>query len=203
MQIPSPTTTTTIIITITTTIVLLTIFFTTTTTQPPPPSFSDPHLFPHKTQYLKTDPSPPIISYLISGSKNDSGRIVRLLLAVYHPRNQYLLHLDQSASQKERDKLALYVQGVKVFWAAHNVNVVGKSDVVSSKGSSVVSAVLHGAAILLKVCEDWDWFVNLNANDYPLVTQDGNFFGFFSAYCTNVLKMVINYIGSSVKCLEF
>ncbi|PWA81576.1 Glycosyl transferase, family 14 [Artemisia annua] len=140
----------------------------------------DPHLFPHRIQYHnhqllfnnKTDPSPPIISYLISGSKNDSGRIIRLLLAVYHPRNQYLLHLDQSASQKERDKLALYVQGVKVFWAAQNVNVVGKSDVVSSKGSSVVSAVLHGAAILLKLCEDWDWFVNLNANDYPLVTQD-------------------------------
>lgn len=83
-----------------------------------------------------------------------------------------MLHLDQSASQKERDKLALYVQGVKVFWAAQNVNVVGKSDVVSSKGSSFLSAVLHGAAILLKLCEDWDWFVNLSVNDYPLVTQD-------------------------------
>lgn len=90
-----------------------------------------------------------------------------------------MLHLDQSASQKERDKLALYVQGVKVFWAAQNVNVVGKSDVVSSKGSSFLSAVLHGAAILLKLCEDWDWFVNLSANDYPLVTQDGNFLSFF------------------------
>ncbi|KAJ0778703.1 putative glycosyl transferase, family 14, beta-glucuronosyltransferase GlcAT14A/B/C [Helianthus annuus] len=58
------------------------------------------------------------------------------------------------------------------MWSAQNVNVIGKSDLVSPKGSSSVSSTLHGAAILLKLCSDWDWFINLSAADYPLVTQD-------------------------------
>lgn len=93
-------------------------------------------------------------------------------MSIYHPRNQYLLHLDRSAPQKERDFLALSVQSIPVFWAAQNVNVIGKSDLVSPKGSSSISNTLHGAAILLKLCPDWDWFINLSAADYPLVTQD-------------------------------
>lgn len=93
-------------------------------------------------------------------------------MSIYHPRNQYLLHLDRSAPQRERDFLALSVQSIAVFWAAQNVNVIGKSDLVSPKGSSTISSTLHGAAILLKLSSDWDWFINLSAADYPLVTQD-------------------------------
>lgn len=93
-------------------------------------------------------------------------------MAIYHPRNQYLLHLDRSAPQKERDFLALSVQSIAVFWAAQNVNVIGKADLVSPKGSSSISSTLHGAAILLKLSPDWDWVINLSAADYPLVTQD-------------------------------
>ncbi|KAL9685441.1 hypothetical protein QQ045_022891 [Rhodiola kirilowii] len=35
-----------------------------------------------------------------------------------------------------------------------------------------MSATLRGASILLRLAEKWDWFVNLNGKDYPLVTQD-------------------------------
>nr|XP_043631674.1 beta-glucuronosyltransferase GlcAT14A [Erigeron canadensis] len=187
---PTTTTSTTTIYTILTitTIFFLVFFFSPFPSPPPPPSFSDPYLFPHRqstAQYHNhqllfinnktSDPSPPAsptIAYFISGSSNDSGRILRLLLAVYHPRNQYLLHLDRSAPQKERDLLALKVQSIGVFWAAQNVNVVGKADIVSAKGCSTISSTLHGAAILLKLSSDWDWFINLSPFDYPLVTQD-------------------------------
>ena len=37
----------------------------------------------------------------------------------------------------------------------------------------MVTNTLHAAAILLKDGGDWDWFINLSASDYPLVTQDG------------------------------
>ncbi|MFS8004752.1 putative glycosyl transferase, family 14 [Helianthus anomalus] len=184
----STTTTTTTVYTILTitTLLFLLLFFSSFPTSPPPPSFSDPYLFPHRpstaqyhnhqllftTTNKTTNQSPPSIAYFISGSSNDSGRIIRLLFSIYHPRNQYLLHLDSSAPQKERDFLALTVQSVKVMWSAQNVNVIGKSDLVSPKGSSSVSSTLHGAAILLKLCSDWDWFINLSAADYPLVTQD-------------------------------
>ncbi|CAN1218771.1 Beta-glucuronosyltransferase GlcAT14C [Linum perenne] len=122
-----------------------------------------------------SDPSPPSIAYLISGSKGDSNRILRLLFATYHPKNHYLLHLDLSASASERDRLALSVDSVPVFRAAQNVDVIGKPDFTYQRGSSPVSATLHGASLLLKLSNNWDWFVSLGAADYPLVTQDGSF----------------------------
>ncbi|KAL3369353.1 hypothetical protein AABB24_009942 [Solanum stoloniferum] len=151
----------------------------------PLPPHPNPSLFPNFHNYLNspsnpndqntlpsTPPTPPSIAYLISGSTKDSSRILRLLFAVYHPRNQYLLHLDRKATQKERDELALAVQSVPVFKAAQNVNVIGKADFRYSIGSSALSATLHGASILLRLSNSWDWFINLSAADYPLVTQD-------------------------------
>ena len=141
----------------------------------------DPYLFP--TSQTSSDPSPPSIAYLISGSAGDSGRILRLLLATYHPKNQYLLHLDRTAPQSERDSLALSVQSTPIFKAAQNVNVVGKADFAYPKGSSGISFTLRGASILLRLSQNWDWFVTLNAADYPLVTQDGNVCGWFILLC--------------------
>ncbi|VAH03689.1 unnamed protein product [Triticum turgidum subsp. durum] len=37
----------------------------------------------------------------------------------------------------------------------------------------MLSTTLHAMAVLLRVGRRWDWFVNLSASDYPLVTQDG------------------------------
>ncbi|KAJ3668946.1 hypothetical protein LUZ60_010896 [Juncus effusus] len=36
----------------------------------------------------------------------------------------------------------------------------------------MVASTLHACAILLKESKDWDWFINLSASDYPLMTQD-------------------------------
>jgi hypothetical protein len=44
----------------------------------------------------------------------------------------------------------------------------------------MVANTLHAAAILLREGGDWDWFINLSASDYPLVTQDGKFSDRFS-----------------------
>ncbi|KAF8395065.1 hypothetical protein HHK36_019005 [Tetracentron sinense] len=117
-------------------------------------------------------PPPPKIAYFITGSNGDGPRILRLLHAVYHPRNQYLLHLDRAASQQQRENLAVAIQSVETFTAADNVNAVGKADAVNYGGSTPIASVLHGAAILLRYSKDWDWFVNLGASDYPLITQD-------------------------------
>ncbi|KAB8455112.1 hypothetical protein FH972_025265 [Carpinus fangiana] len=65
--------------------------------------------------------SPPSIAYLIFGSAGDLGRILRLLLATYHPRNFYL-HLDLYAPQTDCDALALIVQSVPVFNTASSAD---------------------------------------------------------------------------------
>lgn len=117
-------------------------------------------------------PVAPRLAYLISGSDGDGKRIERLLRAVYHPRNQYLLHLDRAACNAERISLGFYVQSVPLFAAAGNVNVIGKADFVTYKGPTAIASTLHAAALLLRYSKNWDWFINLSASDYPLVTQD-------------------------------
>lgn len=92
--------------------------------------------------------------------------------SIYHPKNRYLLHLDSGAPQSERDDLADKIQSFPLFRAAQNVDVIGKADAVYPTGSSPLSSVLHGASILFHVSKNWDWFINLSVDHYPLVTQD-------------------------------
>ena len=132
---------------------------------------------------------PPVIAYWIFGTKGESKKMLRLLKAIYHPRNQYLLQLDAESSGHERGELALSIQSEKVFQAFGNVHVVGKSYAVNQMGASALGATLHAAALLLKISTDWDWFITLSASDYPLMTQDGKyytptFFFVFYGLCT-------------------
>ncbi|KAJ6770397.1 GLYCOSYLTRANSFERASE [Salix purpurea] len=53
-----------------------------------------------------------------------------------------------------------------------NVYMISKANMVTYRGPTMVSNTLHACAILLKRRKDWDWFINLSASDYPLVTQD-------------------------------
>ncbi|XP_014516596.1 beta-glucuronosyltransferase GlcAT14C [Vigna radiata var. radiata] len=114
----------------------------------------------------------PRLAYMLTGTKGEEAQLKRLLQAVYHPRNFYLLHLDLEASDEERLELAKYVKFESVFAAFGNVMVVGKSDLVTYKGPTMVASTLHGIALLLKRIPHWDWFLNLSASDYPLISQD-------------------------------
>lgn len=117
----------------------------------------------------------PRIAYLITGTKGDSRRMKRALQAVYHPRNQYILHLDLEAPPRERIELAVYVRGDPTFARVENVRVIAKANLVTYKGPTMIACTLHAVALLLKESLKWDWFVNLSASDYPLVTQDGQY----------------------------
>lgn len=112
-------------------------------------------------------------SAMLVGSKGDGERMKRLLLSAYHPRNEYLLHLDLEASTKEREDLLSFLTRNPVVKHYKNVHLVVKSNLVNYRGSTMIAAYLHGAAILLKRRLNWDWFINLSSSDYPLVTQDG------------------------------
>ncbi|GJP80256.1 hypothetical protein CLOP_g10488 [Closterium sp. NIES-67] len=51
----------------------------------------------------------PSLAYGITGSNNDTDRIYRLLLATYHPRNYYAVHIDDAESALAlRTKLAAH-----------------------------------------------------------------------------------------------
>ncbi|CAL1414573.1 unnamed protein product [Linum trigynum] len=115
----------------------------------------------------------PRLAYLISGSAGDGVNLKRALKALYHPRNQYVVHLDLEAPLEERLELIRWVkEGEKVFQEVGNVRGVARSNLVTYRGPTMVSNTLHAAAILLRDGGEWDWFINLSASDYPLVTQD-------------------------------
>ncbi|CAK9151372.1 unnamed protein product [Ilex paraguariensis] len=115
---------------------------------------------------------PPRLAYLISGTKGDSQRMMRTLQAVYHPRNQYILHMDLEAPPRERLNLTMSVKIDPTFQEVQNVHVMGQSNLVTYKGPTMIACTLQAIAILLKESLDWDWFINLSASDYPLMTQD-------------------------------
>eukprot|EP01018_Ginkgo_biloba_P010271 Gb_33176 [translate_table: standard] len=117
-------------------------------------------------------PGPPRLAYLISGSKGDGEKLKRTLAALYHPLNQYVVHLDLESSPKERVDLATHVRMNPFFVEMDNVHMVTKANMVTYKGPTMVLNTLHAAAILLRKSKEWDWFINLSASDYPLVTQD-------------------------------
>lgn len=120
-----------------------------------------------------TLPEVPRFAYFISGTSGDGGRLKRLLQALYHPRNYYLLHLDLEASELERLELAKYAKSEAAILGFKNVMVMGKGDLATPKGPTVMASTLHAIAILLKQSKHWDWFVNIGASDYPLMPQDG------------------------------
>ncbi|OMO63097.1 Glycosyl transferase, family 14 [Corchorus olitorius] len=100
-------------------------------------------------------------AYLILETKGDGPSIRRLLQAVYHPMNYYVFHLDLEASDSEG-----------VIREFGNVMVIGKADLVTYNGPTMISSKLHAVAILLKEAKDWVWFLNLSASDYPLMSHD-------------------------------
>ncbi|KAI9115883.1 hypothetical protein K1719_012813 [Acacia pycnantha] len=131
---------------------------------------------PNLTRFDPNDalglPILPRFAYFITGTKGDGPQLKRILQAAYHPRNYYMLHLDLEALDAERLELAKYVKSETVFLEFRNVMVVGKADLVTYKGPTMIASTLHGIAMLLKLRKDWDWFVNLSASDYPLMSQD-------------------------------
>ncbi|KAK1404583.1 beta-glucuronosyltransferase GlcAT14A [Heracleum sosnowskyi] len=119
------------------------------------------------------EPSYPVrFAYLISASKGDVVKLRRTVLALYHPGNYYLIHLDNEASETEQSQIAEFVASYEVFRQMGNIWVVDKPNLVTYRGPTMLSATLHALSILLRRADEWDWFINLSASDYPLVTQD-------------------------------
>ncbi|KAL2900767.1 Beta-glucuronosyltransferase GlcAT14A, partial [Bienertia sinuspersici] len=124
-----------------------------------------------KTPNITRNNYPVTFAYLISASAGDVPKLKRTLLALYHPGNYYLIHLDYGAPKSQHSEIADFVYKNDVFGQVGNVWIVGKPNIVTYRGPTMLSTTLHAMSIFLKICQ-WDWFINLSASDYPLVTQD-------------------------------
>ncbi|KAI3457454.1 hypothetical protein Pfo_014117 [Paulownia fortunei] len=120
-------------------------------------------------------PPVPKFAYLISGSRGDLEKLWRTLHALYHPGTIIF-------------ELASWVEKHPLFAKVGNVYMNEKANMITYRGPTMVANTLHACAILLKRHKDWDWFINLSASDYPLVTQDDLLHTFSD------LKREINFI---------
>ncbi|XP_071740691.1 beta-glucuronosyltransferase GlcAT14A-like [Rutidosis leptorrhynchoides] len=87
-------------------------------------------------------------------------------------RNIYILHMDLEAPLRERLELTMAVKNAPTFNEVENVRLMAQSNLVTNKGPTMIATTLQAIAILLKDSLNWDWFINLGASNYPLVTQD-------------------------------
>jgi beta-glucuronosyltransferase len=131
--------------------------------RPPPPP-------PQQQQQRRP---PPRLAYLITGAgPGDGPRIRRLMRALYHPWNYYLVGV---AGEDERTDLEAFVRAQEAPRRYGNVRVsaAGEWGSVSRRGPTELASTLHAAAVLLREFDGWSWFINLSASDYPLMPQDG------------------------------
>ncbi|XP_078431880.1 beta-glucuronosyltransferase GlcAT14A-like [Wolffia australiana] len=141
--------------------------------QKPPPTFVEATGM--KLSPLSPPPAireVPCLAYFVSGSTGDLESMWRILRALYHPRNQYVLHLDLKSTLADRMELARRVKNDPIFSKMNNVYMITKPNVITYRGPTMIANTLHACAILLRRRKNWDWFINLSASDYPLVTQD-------------------------------
>jgi len=128
---------------------------------------------PRLPQQQQQRRAPPRLAYLITGAgPGDGPRIRRLLRALYHPWNYYLVGV---AGEDERADLEAFVRGQEAPRRYGNVRVAAAVEwaAVSRRGPTELGATLHAAAVLLREFDGWSWFINLSASDYPLMPQDG------------------------------
>lgn len=88
----------------------------------------------------------------------------RLFKVLYHPDNYYLIHLDKKTG------VAIY-EDIEKFLADFPNTYILESENVVWGGYSMVQAELNGIKYLLNLDIQWDFFINLSGQDYPLKSQ--------------------------------
>jgi hypothetical protein len=88
----------------------------------------------------------------------------RLFRSIYDPYNHYLVHIDKSSGSE-------IAADIKAFLADFpNSEVLPGKNAIWG-GYSLVEAELRGMAQLLRMDGDWEFFINLSGQDYPLKSQ--------------------------------
>ncbi|MDF2552762.1 MAG: glycosyl transferase [Chryseobacterium sp.] len=88
----------------------------------------------------------------------------KLFRAIYEPTNFYLIHIDKKANQEIGEEVRSFLEKYP------NVHILNHENVVWG-GYSMVQAELDGMKYLLDMNAEWDYFINLSGQDYPLKSQ--------------------------------
>jgi Core-2/I-Branching enzyme len=89
----------------------------------------------------------------------------RLFKALYHPQNHYLIHIDLKAEQAIHQEIQMFLKDFP------HTDILTSNSVLWG-GYSMVQAELNGIKFLLDKGVQWDFFINLSGQDFPLKSQE-------------------------------
>lgn len=89
----------------------------------------------------------------------------RLFSAIHHPANHYLIHVDKRSGQALHADIADFLQGFP------NAALLQSEPAVWG-GYSLVDAELRAIETFAREGLEWEFFINLSGQDFPLKSQD-------------------------------
>ncbi|CAM3871214.1 beta-1,6-N-acetylglucosaminyltransferase [Aeromonas bestiarum] len=104
-----------------------------------------------------------MIAYLILVHRYPD-QFKRLFKAIYHDSNHYLIHVDKSSGPELQQEIARFLADYP------NAAMLPSKNALWG-GYSLVDAELRGIAALLEQNKEWEFFINLSAQDFPLRSQ--------------------------------
>ncbi|REC45489.1 beta-1,6-N-acetylglucosaminyltransferase [Chryseobacterium pennipullorum] len=84
---------------------------------------------------------------------------------IYTRDQVYLIHIDRKAKAETTEEIQLHSAQFPNVYILDSMNVV-------SGGFSMIQAELNAMEFLLNVNKEWDYFINLSGEDYPLKSQN-------------------------------
>ncbi|RYG88981.1 MAG: glycosyl transferase [Alphaproteobacteria bacterium] len=88
----------------------------------------------------------------------------RLFRAIHHPDHHYVVHVDANAEPDIRRR-------IEAFLSTYPNAAMLESRPALWGGYSLVDAELRGMAKLLEMDANWEFFINLSGQDFPLKSQ--------------------------------
>jgi len=88
----------------------------------------------------------------------------RMFKSIYDPANHYLIHIDKKTSLDIRQSIEAFLSDYANAYVMNSKNVLWG-------GYSMVQAELDGMKFLLSKNINWDFFINLSGQDFPLKSQ--------------------------------
>lgn len=105
-----------------------------------------------------------MIAYLVLVHRYPA-QFKRMFKSIYDPANHYLIHVDKNSGPELEADIRRFLRGFPN-------SAILESHRALWGGYSLVDAELRGMAQLLEMGADWEFFVNLSGQDYPLKSQD-------------------------------
>ena len=88
----------------------------------------------------------------------------RLFKSIYNPNNYYLIHIDKKASKDLQKEVTNFISDFENTFILESESIVWW-------WYSMVNVELNGIKKLLNLWLNWDFFINLSGQDFPLKTQ--------------------------------